>query len=56
MKAVKIYPSKPISFAKGLIKVAICVNMLIPEILILAKSHITIPAGSATAIALPKNK
>jgi len=56
MKAVNIYPSSPISLAKGSKKFAIYVRRVLLAKLILAKSHITAPAGAATDKALPKTK
>ena len=53
IKAVKIYPSKPINFAKGSKKLATIVNILLSPIIILANNQITAPAGAATARALP---
>ena len=56
INAVKIYPSNPISLAKGLRKFATILNILSPFIPIFANSQITRPAGAATAIALPRTK
>ena len=56
MKAVNIYPSSPISLAKGSKKFATKVRSVEPAKVIFAKSHITIPVGAATATALPQNK
>ncbi len=54
MKAVSIYPSSPISFAKGSRKFAIYVKILESPNDIFAKSQITIPIGAATETALAK--
>ena len=53
IKAVKIYPSKPIIFANGFKVFAIKSNVDTSPILILENNHITIPAGAAIEIALP---
>lgn len=53
MKAVKIYPSSPISCPNGFKKLATYVSRFISPINIFDISHITIPAGAATAKALP---
>lgn len=54
INAVKIYPSNPISFAKGSKKFAIYERIDKSPIVTFAKSHIIIPTGAATEIALPK--
>ena len=56
MKAVKIYPSSPISLPKGSKKFATYVRILLSPIWTFANNHIIIPAGAATLIALPKYK
>lgn len=56
MKAVSMYPSSPISLAKGSKKFATKVRSVEPLKVIFAKSHITIPVGAATAIALPQDE
>ena len=52
MKAIKITPSSPIILAKGSKKSARCLRILIPPMSVFAKTHITRPAGAATAMAL----
>lgn len=47
-------PSNPIILAIGSRKSVICFKIEISEIVILAKSHITIPVGNATKAARPK--
>ena len=54
MKPVKIYPSNPINCAKGFKEFAIKSKMDVLPMFILENNHITIPAGAATAIALPR--
>ncbi len=53
MKAVRIYPSSPISFPSGSRKFATYVSKFISSMVMFDISHITIPAGAAIAIALP---
>ena len=54
IKAVKIYPSNPISFANGSKIFATNDNNVISPICKLANNQIIKPAGAATAKALPK--
>ena len=53
IKAVSNTPSNPINLAKGSRKLVICVKIELSHKFILARSHITIPVGSATTTALP---
>lgn len=53
INAVKTYPSNPIILANGSKNDAIYERIDISPIVIFAKSHMIIPTGAATAIALP---
>ncbi len=55
-KAVIIYPSSPINFAKGSKKFAIWVNKVISFKVVFARSQMIIPAGAAIFIALARTK
>lgn len=54
INAIRITPSRPMSFPKGSRKFEQCVNMLMLPIVMFAISHIIRPAGAATLIALPR--
>ena len=53
INAIRITPSSPISLANGSRNSAQAFNRLVSPHFILATSHISSPAGAATAAALP---